>query len=185
MKKRPAPARDEDRALIEELLADVVRLPDHGRITPSRGKQAPVARQHLADERAALAASLAGAISAELAMESGEEPVFLRDGMARHTLRKLRGGHWVVQDEVDLHGLNVTQARELLALFLNDCVKRGTRCVRIVHGKGLRSKNREPVLKRKVAVWLMRRNEVLAFCQARAADGGSGAMVVLLKGSKG
>jgi DNA-nicking Smr family endonuclease len=181
-KKPAAPARDEDRALIEELLADIVRLPDPGRVTHSRRKRAPVARQHLADEQAALADSLAGAVSPELAMESGEEPVFLRDGMARHTLRKLRGGHWVVQDQIDLHGLNVSEARAMLAQFLNDCVKRGTRCVRVVHGKGLRSKNREPVLKRKVAGWLMHRNEVLAYCQARQVDGGGGAMMVLLKG---
>ncbi len=172
----------EDRASLEELLGDVVPLPDHGRVTHSRRKRPPIAHQHLADERAALLDSLTGEISADLAMESGEEPVFLREGMARHTLRKLRRGHWVVQDEVDLHGLNVSEAHTLLRVFLNDCVKRGTRCVRVVHGKGLRSKNREPVLKRKVAVWLMKRNEVLAFCQARQTEGGAGAMLVLLKG---
>jgi DNA-nicking Smr family endonuclease len=180
--KKTAGASDEDRALMEQLLADVVRLPDPGRVTHSRRKRPPIAHQHLADERAALADSLTGVISADLAMETGEEPVFLREGMARHTLRKLRGGHWVVQDEVDLHGLNVSEARTLLGVFFNDCIKRGTRCVRVVHGKGLRSRNREPVLKRKVAVWLMHRNEVLAFCQARQAEGGSGAMMVLLKG---
>ena len=69
----------------------------------------------------------------------------------------------------------------MLAHFLNACLRNGTRCVRIVHGKGLRSKNREPVLKIKVARWLMQRDEVLAFCQARQADGGSGAVIVLLK----
>jgi DNA-nicking Smr family endonuclease len=67
--------------------------------------------------------------------------------------------------------------------FLNQCIRRGLRCVRIVHGKGLRSKNREPVLKRKVAGWLMRRDEILAYCQARQADGGGGAVVVLLRGA--
>jgi DNA-nicking Smr family endonuclease len=180
--RRVAAARDETATSIEELLSDVVRMPDHGRVTHARRKRPPIAHQHLADERAALADSLTGAISADLAMETGEEPVFLRQGMARHTLRKLRAGHWVVQDEVDLHGLNVHEAHTLLGIFLNDCIKRGTRCVRVIHGKGLRSKNREPVLKRKVAVWLMKRNEVLAFCQARQADGGSGAMMVLLKG---
>ena len=172
----------EDRAAVEELLGNVIPLPDQGRVTLARRKRAPIAHQHLADERAALLDSLTGEISADLAMESGEEPVFLREGMARLTLRKLRRGHWVVQDEVDLHGLNVSEAHTLLRIFLNDCIKRGTRCIRIIHGKGLRSKNREPVLKRKVAVWLMKRNEVLAFCQARQTEGGGGAMMVLLKG---
>jgi len=98
-------------------------------------------------------------------------------------LRRLRRGHWVIQEELDLHGLTVNEAHALLSSFLNQCVRRGLRCVRIVHGKGLRSKNREPVLKRKVAGWLIQREEILAYCQARQADGGSGAVVVLLKGS--
>ena len=54
--------------------------------------------------------------------------------------------------------------------------------MRVIHGKGIGSKNREPVLKTKVKHWLTRREEVLAYCQARPADGGSGALVVLLKG---
>jgi DNA-nicking Smr family endonuclease len=71
----------------------------------------------------------------------------------------------------------------LLAEFLADCLRRGLRCIRVIHGKGLRSKNREPVLKRKVANWLMQRDEILAFCQARPTEGGSGAVVVLLRGA--
>jgi DNA-nicking Smr family endonuclease len=93
-----------------------------------------------------------------------------------------RRGHWAIQDAIDLHGLTSPEARTLLAEFLASCVRRGLRCVRIIHGKGLRSKNREPVLKRKVAHWLMQRDEVLAYCQARRTEGGGGAVVVLLKG---
>ena len=99
-------------------------------------------------------------------------------------MRQLRRGHWVIQDELDLHGLTTAQARPLLVEFLNDCRRAGFRCVRIVHGKGLRSKNREPVLKGKVAGWLMQRDEVLAFCQARPTEGGGGAVIVLLRGAK-
>ena len=77
--------------------------------------------------------------------------------------------------------MTVAQARELLSEFLTLCVRRGLRCVRIVHGKGLRSKNREPVLKQKVGRWLIQRDEILAFCQARPVDGGGGAVIVLLK----
>ena len=87
----------------------------------------------------------------------------------------------MIQDELDLHGLTSIEARALLVEFLNDCRRSGARCVRVIHGKGLRSKNREPILKTKVANWLIQRDEVLAFCQARQADGGGGAVIVLLK----
>jgi len=73
----------------------------------------------------------------------------------------------------------------MLVEFLNLCIRRGLRCIRIIHGKGLRSKNREPVLKQNVANWLIQRNEILAFCQARHVDGGGGAVVVLLKSAGG
>jgi DNA-nicking Smr family endonuclease len=93
----------------------------------------------------------------------------------------LRRGHWVVQAKIDLHGLVADEARTYVAEFLADCKKRGIRCVRIIHGKGLGSRNREPVLKNKLRNWLMQRDEVIAYAQARQADGGSGAVIVLLK----
>jgi hypothetical protein len=95
--------------------------------------------------------------------------------------RKLRRGHWILQGEIDLHGLTREEARVHLAAFLSECARRGTRCIRVIHGKGLRSRNKEPVLKAKVAHWLAQRDEVLAFCEATPRDGGSGAMFVLLK----
>ena len=106
------------------------------------------------------------------ALETGEEAAFLREGLSRQVLRKLRRGHWVVQDELDLHGMTRPEAREALAAFIREAVRRARRCVRIVHGKGLGSKNREPVLKGSVRVWLAQREEVLAFCQAPAPQGG-------------
>ena len=107
--------------------------------------------------------------------------VYLRDGLSTQVLRKLRRGHWVVQDHIDLHGLRSDAARELLVNFLNEALNDGYRCVRVVHGKGYRSRNREPVIKRKMAGWLQQRDEVLAYCQAAQADGGSGAVLILLK----
>jgi len=91
----------------------------------------------------------------------------------------------VIQDEIDLHGCRTDEARELLGGFLREALKRGVRCVRIVHGKGLGSPDKQPVLKGKTRVWLAQREEVIAFCQARPAEGGSGALVVLLKPSDG
>ena len=101
--------------------------------------------------------------------------------MPHDLLRKLRRGHWLIQDEFDLHGLTSAEARPLVTEFLNACRSEGIRCIRVIHGKGLRSKNQEPVLKGKVAKWLRQRDDVLAYCQARPTEGGSGAVVVLLK----
>ena len=137
--------------------------------------------QHVKDVYRPLVESLAGPISWDQSIETGNEPSYLRSGLARDVLRKLRRGHWVVQDAVDLHGLDRQEARSSLAEFLAACLKRGLRCVRVVHGKGLRSPGREPVLKGKVQRWLTQRNEVLAFCEAPKNQGGGGALLVLLK----
>jgi DNA-nicking Smr family endonuclease len=97
-------------------------------------------------------------------------------------LTKLRRGQWVVQSEIDLHGMTTTQAHDALGDFLSDARTHGWRCVRVIHGKGLSSPNREPVLKGKVRRWLTRWDDVLAYCEAQQHAGGSGAVLVLLKG---
>ncbi len=181
MKKRPAHSAADDGDLFANLFADVVRLPDHARVIHPRPKLEPIAAQRARDERAALADSLSDHITWDIGTETGEELVYLRNGLSQQTIRKLRRGHWTVQGQLDLHGLTSVEARAALVEFLNRCLRDDARCVRIIHGKGLRSKNREPVLKTKVANWLIQRDEVLAFCQARQADGGSGAVMVLLK----
>ncbi|MFN7085055.1 MAG: Smr/MutS family protein [Burkholderiales bacterium] len=174
----------EDRELFLAEGANSPRLvPRHWAEPPGRRRR-PVATQRLRDDHAVLQASLSDHIAWDPGLESGEEPVFLRNGIAAQTLKRLRRGYWVIQDELDLHGLTTPEARMLLVEFLNRCTHHGLRCVRIIHGKGLRSKNREPVLKHKVAHWLMQRDEILAFCQARRTEGGSGALMVLLKGAK-
>jgi DNA-nicking Smr family endonuclease len=172
----------DDGAVFRASVSDVTPLSRGNPACLPRPAVKPVPEQRLRDERETLKDSLSDHNAWEAGHETGDELNFLRPGMAPLTLRQLRRGHWVIQDEVDLHGLTTAQARPLLVEFLNDCRRAGFRCVRIVHGKGLRSKNREPVLKGKVAGWLMQRDEVLAFCQARPADGGGGAVVVLLKG---
>jgi len=185
MSKRPTPPEEpDDEALLREALKDVAPLPDPGRVVHPPRRRDPVAGQTARDEAQVLRESLAAEMSVELMLESGDELAYLREGIDRQILRKLRRGHWVVQDHVDLHGLRVGEARDLLVDFLNESLKTGRRCVRIVHGKGYRSPNREPVLKKKVAAWLRQRDEVLAYCQALPADGGSGALLVLLKARK-
>lgn len=147
-------------------------------------KPPPIPRQLMRDERQALADALSDGYIPAHEQESGEELLYLRPGHSPDILRKLRRGHWVIQDEIDLHGLLAEQARAYVADFLVRCRKRGIRCVRIIHGKGHHSRNREPVLKHKLKNWLIQRDEVIAYAQARSADGGSGAVVVLLKGTR-
>ncbi|HEX6689917.1 MAG TPA: Smr/MutS family protein, partial [Burkholderiales bacterium] len=160
-------------------IAGVEPLAEPRRKPLPRPRPAPLPRQTRRDERAALAESL-GPMSLDDALDSGEELAYAREGIGRDVLRKLRRGHWVIQDELDLHGMNREQAAQAVAEFLRRCLRRRARCVRIIHGKGLGSRNREPVLKVKLRGWLLR-EEVLAYCQAPAAEGGSGAVLVLLK----
>jgi DNA-nicking Smr family endonuclease len=133
------------------------------------------------DDEAALQESLQGSFSIELRLEGGDEPQFLRPGLPRSVLKDLRRGRWVVQDVLDLHGATRLEASDMLAAFLKENLVAGRRCLRVIHGKGLGSPGREPVLKHLVKAWLSRREEVLAFCQARPADGGEGALLVLLR----
>jgi DNA-nicking Smr family endonuclease len=168
-------------ASLHDLLPDVTPLPRTNRARIARARPAPAPTQRLRNEREVLNESLGDSDPWELGFEAGDELNFLRPGLASDTLRKLRRGHWKIQNEIDLHGLTVAEARPVVVEFLNDCLRDGLRCVRIIHGKGLGSKNGEPVLKRKVGSWLMQREEILAFCQARRTEGGAGAAVVLLK----
>jgi len=187
VRKRARSAPPEDNAadsfavLVGAQVGVIAPIAPHGRAELPAPRPRPIPAQLVRDEAAALTESLSDHVPYELAMESGEELRFLRTGLPTDVIRKLRRGHWRIDDHLDLHGHTVEEAREALVVFLQECRKSGARCVRIVHGKGLRSKRREPVLKGKVAAWLLQREEVLAYCQARAADGGGGAVVVLLK----
>ena len=171
-----------DRALFRTAVADVVPL-----ISDKVHHEAPpvpaIPRSRERDEAAALDESLAPQ-PLEVLLEGGDELSFLRHGLPRGVLRDLRRGRWVTQDEIDLHGMNRDEARAMLKEFIAASLACGHRCLRIVHGKGLRSPGREPVLKELVWRWLANRPEVLAYCQARAADGGSGAVVVLLRAQR-
>jgi len=172
------PPRDAD---FRDAVADVAPLERSGRHDQRRPPPPPVPLHSRRDERAVLEESLRGPLSVDDALDSGEELVYLREGYSRQVLRRLRRGHWVVQDSLDLHGMTWQLAAEAVAQFLKENAARGARCVRIVHGKGRGSKNREPVLKAKLRLWLPRREEVLGFCQAPAAHGGGGALLVLLR----
>ncbi len=151
------------------------------RIHHEPSKPKPIPQQFIRDEKQALRDSLSDGYIPAYELESGEELLYLREGQSPSVLSKLRRGHWVIQANLDLHGLISDEARIQVGEFLAGCKKRGIRCVRIVHGKGLGSRNREPILKHKVRNWLVQKDEVIAYAQARATDGGSGAVIVLLK----
>jgi DNA-nicking Smr family endonuclease len=175
-------ARDEERdnGLFREAVRDVVPIKTPNRVEPFRRPAAPLAIKRREDERAVLE-ELVRLASTDDDIELEDDGMFLRPGLPREILRKLRRTHWVIQDHLDLHGLTAEEAVEQTALFLADSKRRGKRCVRIVHGKGLRSPGREPVLKRRIRKLLTRRDEVLAFVEPHAIHGGSGAVVVQLE----
>jgi DNA-nicking Smr family endonuclease len=174
-KEQNGPGTDDE---FRRAVADAQPLAARRKVVQVR-RPAPVPQQRLRDDQAVLAESL-GPLSVDDALDSGNELSYLAAGLRRDVLRKLRRGHWVVEDELDLHGMNRHVAADAVSQFLNGCKKRRVRCVRIVHGKGRGSHNREPVLKGLLRKWLLR-EEVLAFSQAPAAQGGSGAVLVLLK----
>jgi DNA-nicking Smr family endonuclease len=176
---RPDEARpDEARQLFRAAVADAVPLASD-RIHHEPPPPPAIPRSRELDEAMALAESLDPELL-DLQLEGGDQAAWARPGIARSVLRDLRRGRWVVQAQLDLHGLNREEARDQVAQFLAGCVAKERRCVRIVHGKGLRSPGREPVLKKLVLGWLAQKREVLAFCQARTVDGGAGAVIVLL-----
>jgi DNA-nicking Smr family endonuclease len=145
-------------------------------------KPEPEPRQRELDEQQALRQALSDDFDVDSLLETDEALSYRRAHISQEVVRKLRRGHWTLQGQIDLHGLRRDEAREQLGTFIQHAARTGLRCVRVVHGKGNGSPGREPVLKAKVRRWLVQKQEVLAFTQARASEGGNGALIVLLQG---
>jgi len=171
---------------LAQAFADVARMPAGNRARIAEPRPAPIPRQRIADEEDALLASKYGDVPAPHSWDVGQEhegeQTFVRAGIGSDVLARLRRGHWTLQGEVDLHGLTADEARDHLSGFLLDARARGLRCVRVIHGKGLSSPSKEPVLKGKVRRWLAHWDDVLAYCEAPRHAGGGGAVLVLLRG---
>ena len=146
--------------------------------TPARPRPVPVQRRR--DEAAVMREALSDEFDVETLLHTDEQLSFRRPGIGHDVSARLRAGHWSIQRQIDLHGLRTDDAREALGRFITESHRAGLRCVRVVHGKGLGSPGRTPVLKGRVLRWLVQKKEVLAFVQARPAEGGAGALVVLL-----
>lgn len=183
MKKKPPSVSAEDRDLFREAVSDVRPLADAGKIEVPKKRPSPRARQRELDEAQVLEDMLSDPI--DLAdVETGEELLFSRNGVQPATIKKLRKGQFAIEAELDLHRMTSEEARLATSTFLKMAHQSGKRCIRIIHGKGLGSPNKLPVLKTKVNHWLKQRDEVLAFCSARPADGGTGAVYVLLRAQR-
>ena len=168
-------------ALFRSVIGDARPVADRNRVELVRAPPQPAPLKREEDERAALDESLAAPLSFEDRLDMGEEAAFLRPGLPRRVLTDLRRGRWVLQGQIDLHGLTRDEARSALAHFLHDALAQGKRCIRVIHGKGHGSPGKVSILKQLSRGWLAQREEILCFCQAGPHDGGGGALLVLLR----
>ncbi|HZW24475.1 MAG TPA: Smr/MutS family protein [Gallionella sp.] len=160
-------ATPDDAALFRAAVGEVHPLPQQNRIERHAPPRRPLLRNAAVPE--IVPDTLSDFASGELPDE------YLGNGLSRMMLRKLRRGHWPIQDSLDLHGLNTDAARQLLQVFLHGAKQRGLRCVLVIHGKGM------AVLKQHTRHWLIQHPQVLAWCEAAPGDGGSGAVLALLR----
>lgn len=147
---------------------------------PAAPKPPAQARQRERDEAAVMREALSDEFDVESLLDTDAALSYRRPEIGPEVVRKLRRGVWAIQAQLDLHGARRDEARERLNRFIADAARAGIRCVRVIHGKGHGSPGREPVLKGKVQAWLVQKKDVLAYAQARASDGGGGALLVLL-----
>lgn len=173
-----------DKDLFIRAAGAVKPLPDKRKLHHKVEPKIPPAMQYQRDEKAVLKEAISDEFDVSTLLECDEHLSFRRPGIGPDVTRKLRRGDWSIQRQLDLHGLRRDDAREALSIFIREAHKQGIRCVRVVHGKGLGSPGKAPVLKSRVHSWLVQKNEVLAFVQAKPADGGAGALVVLLMASR-
>jgi DNA-nicking Smr family endonuclease len=176
-----AKKRHEEKEIFSLAVGRVKPLPHKGQAHLPRLQPAPIAAQQQLDEQKVLQETMSDEWDTSSLLDTDEALSFRRPGIGVDVTRKLRKGDWTVQAQVDLHNLRTDEAREALGSFIRESYKQGLRCVRVVHGKGLGSPGKVPVLKNKVHSWLVQKNQVLAFVQATPAQGGAGAVVVLLQ----
>ena len=169
-----------DKNLFVRAIGKVAPLPVHNKANLPRTPREPVATQLQKDEAKVIQDSLSDEFDVSTLLDTDDALSFRRPGVGTEVTRKLRKGEWAIQREIDLHGLLSDEARLALTTFIREAHKHGIRCIRVVHGKGLGSPGKTPVLKSKVHSWLVQKNQVMAFVQAKPAEGGAGALVVLL-----
>lgn len=195
-KKLADDAKAQERAEQARIAAEKRAEAERNLFTRAVGKVAPISQpervwsppqrplprpiQQDLDDEAVMHESMSDEFDITTLLDADDQLSFRRSGIGTDVTRKLRKGEWSIQGQIDLHGLRSDEARNAIGQFIRDAKRMGWRCVRVVHGKGLGSPGKEPVLKSKVQRWLVQKSEVLAFVQAKPSDGGAGALVVLL-----
>ncbi|MGL4667532.1 MAG: Smr/MutS family protein [Saezia sp.] len=167
--------------LFRHYMASVTPLAPHNRALLAHPKPPPFPMKRLQGNEEVMLSSLSDEFDVEALLDKDEALSYRQSGISLDILRKLKRGHWNIQAELDLHGYRRDDAREALHTFVHQAGAQGLRYVRIIHGKGLSSPGKTPILKAHVLSWLMQSKNVLAYTQARAADGGAGALIVLLR----
>lgn len=178
--REAAARREAERYLFSRSVGAVTPLRERNLAERLRELPDPLPLQHWLDEARVLREAMSDEFDVSTLLDIDDQLSFRRPGIGTDVTLRLRSGHWSIQRQLDLHGLRTDEAREALGQFIRQSHKTGLRCVRVVHGKGLGSPGKTPVLKGRVQRWLVQKNEVLAYVQARPADGGAGALVVLL-----
>ncbi len=171
----------EEKEMFSIAVGRVSPLPHKDRSNLAKEQPPPIPVQQQLDEQRVLRETMSDEWDTSSLLDTDEALSFRRPGIGPDVVRKLRKGDWSMQAQVDLHSLRTDEAREALGGFIRESFKTGLRCVRVVHGKGLGSPGKVPVLKSKVQSWLIQKNQVLAFVQATPAHGGAGALLVLLQ----
>lgn len=171
---------DEDARLFRDAIGRVRPLKPVQGSGPARPRPLPEPTQFLRDEARVRDELLTHPFDPGL-VEGGDEISYLKPGQPSRMLTRLRRGQFSVRAEIDLHEMSQAVARNAIRQFLDECRREREWCVRIVHGKGLRSKAQGPVLKKLTDALLRQRADVLAFASARPAQGGTGAVIVLLQ----
>ncbi|MYM95230.1 Smr/MutS family protein [Duganella vulcania] len=173
--------------IFQASVGGVKRMPVSDRYVPSLPKSAATAAAparkltQAEDDAAVLRESLSDLFEVDHYLEDDPALNYAAPGVGPDVVKKMRKGHWPVQDELDLHGLRRDDARDAIGDFLRKSAMRNYRCVCVIHGRGFGSRGQEPVLKSMVHSWLVQKEEVVAFCQARSSEGGEGALIVLLR----
>ncbi len=180
-KRREAAARQEaERQIFSRAVGPVVSLRPRNKLHLKHPAPQPLPLQLWQDEERVLQESISDDFDVSTLLDTDDQLSFRRPGIGLEITRRLRAGHWSIQRQLDLHGLRTDEAREALGAFIRQAHRSGLRCLRVIHGKGLGSPGKSPVLKGRVQAWLVQKKEVLAFVQARPVEGGAGALLVLL-----
>jgi DNA-nicking Smr family endonuclease len=176
-------AADKAARLFADTVGEVKPVKPRNLVSKTPTLPAPIAQQKALDDKQVMVDSLSDHFGVEQLLETDVDLSYRAPGIGTDVLNKLRRGDWAIQGQLDLHGLRVEEARIALTEFMNHAAIQGWRCVRVVHGKGLGSKDKQPVLKGRVRSWLVQKQAVIGFVAARPAEGGAGALVVLLASS--